>query len=88
MLTKKLKLNADQQAKVLDALKSAQSQMKSRRSDSSASQEDRHSKMMETRKTSDDQIRAVLDSNQQKKWDEMQSKREQWRGHHQEEQAR
>jgi hypothetical protein len=37
---------------------------------------------MDIRKTTDTQIRALLDSNQQKKWDEMQAKREQWgQGH-------
>jgi periplasmic protein CpxP/Spy len=76
MMTKQLNLNSDQQAKVLDILKSSQSQMESLHSDSSASQDDRHSKMMEIRKSTDDQIRGVLDANQQKKWDEMQSKRE------------
>ena len=34
--------------------------------------------MMEIRKSGDAQIRALLDSTQQKKWDEMQAKREQW----------
>lgn len=82
MLTKHLKLNSDQQAKVLDVLKSEQSQMETLHSDSSASQDDRRSKMMEIHKASNDQIRAVLDSNQQKKWDEMQSRHEQWQGHH------
>ncbi len=81
MLSKQLKLNSDQQAKVLDILKSQQSQMEGLRSDSSASQDDRRSKMMEIHKASDDQIRGVLDSNQQKKWDAMQSRREQWQGH-------
>jgi Spy/CpxP family protein refolding chaperone len=76
MLTRKLNLTSDQQAKVLDILKSAQSQMESLRSDASVPQADRHSKMMEIHKTADDQIRAVLDSNQQKKWDEMQSRHE------------
>ena len=83
MLTKRLKLTADQQPKVLDILKSAQSQMQSLRSDSSVSQEDRRSKMMDIHKTSDDQIRALLDANQQKKWDAMQSEHGQWRGHRQ-----
>ena len=83
MLTKQLNLTSDQQAKVLDILKSQQSQMESLRSDTSLSQEDRRSKMMEIHKTSDDQIRGLLDANQQKKWDEMQSKHEQWQGHHQ-----
>ena len=76
MLTKHLNLNSDQHAKVLDILKSSQSQMESLHSDTSASQEDRRSKMMEIRKSTDEQIRGVLDANQQKKWDEMQSKRE------------
>jgi len=87
MLTKQLKLTSDQQPKVLDIYKSVQSQMQTLRSDSSLSQDDRRSKMMEIRKTSDDQIRALLDANQQKKWDEMQSKHEQWQGHHQGAQA-
>src|ERR1700739_1576992 len=87
MLTKQLKLNSDQQAKVLDILKSEQSQMESLHSDTSASQDDRHSKMMEIHKTSSDLIRALLDSNQQKKYDEMQSRHEQWQGHHSEGQA-
>ena len=82
MLTKQLKLNSDQQAKVLDILKSEQSQMESLHNDTSTSQDDRHAKMMEIRKASDDQIRGLLDSNQQKKFDEMQSRHEQWQGHH------
>jgi hypothetical protein len=37
---------------------------------------------MEIHKSTDTQIRALLDSTQQKKWDEMQAKREQWgQGH-------
>jgi periplasmic protein CpxP/Spy len=83
MLTKQLKLTSDQQAKVLDALKSQQSQMESLRSDSSVPQQDRRSKMMEIHKATDDQIRGLLDPDQQKKWDEMQSKHGQWQGHHQ-----
>lgn len=87
MLTKQLNLTSDQQTKVLDILKSEQSQMETLRSDSSASQNDRRSKMMDIHKTSDDQIRGLLDSDQQKKWDEMQSKRGQWQGQHQNGQA-
>ena len=81
MLTRQLKLNAEQQPKVLDILKSAQSQMQSLRSDSSVPDEDRRAKMMEIHKASDAQIRTLLDTKQQKKWDEMQSERQQWRGH-------
>jgi Spy/CpxP family protein refolding chaperone len=87
MLTKQLNLTSDQQSKVLEILKSEQSDMEKLRSDSSVSQDDRRSKMMEIHKTSGDQIRALLDPNQQKKWDEMESRREQWQGHHQEGQA-
>jgi Spy/CpxP family protein refolding chaperone len=83
MLTKQLKLTSDQQAKVLDILKSEQSQMEALRSDSSLSQDDRRSKMMDIRKASDDQIRALLNTDQQKKWDAMQSEHQQWGGHHQ-----
>lgn len=79
MLTKQLKLTSDQQPKVLEILKTEQSQMESLRSDSSVPQEDRRSKMMDIHKTSNDQIRALLDADQQKKWDEMQSRHEQWR---------
>jgi Spy/CpxP family protein refolding chaperone len=77
-LTKQLKLTSDQQTKVQDVLQSERSQMESLRQDTSQSQQDRRAKMMEIHKSGDAQIRALLDSTQQKKWDEMQSKREQW----------
>lgn len=83
MLTKRLNLSSDQQSKVEEILKSEQSQMQSLRTDSSVSQEDRHSKMMEIHKSSNDQIRALLNDDQQKKWDQMQSRRQEWmQGHH------
>ncbi len=80
-LTRKLKLSTDQQAKVKDALESEHSQMESLHQDSSLSQDDRRAKMMEIRKSTDTQIRGLLDSNQQKKWDEMQAQRGQWGQH-------
>jgi periplasmic protein CpxP/Spy len=76
-LTKKLKLTSDQQTKVQDALQSEHSQMESLHQDSSLSQQDRRAKMMEIRKSTDGQIRGLLDADQQKKWDEMQAQREQ-----------
>ena len=76
-LTKKLKLTSDQQTKVQDALQSEHSQMESLHQDSSLSQQDRHTKMMEIHKSTDGQIRGLLDADQQKKWDEMQARREQ-----------
>jgi len=82
MLTKELGLTSEQQPKVLDTLKSEQSQMEKLHSDSSLSQEDRRGKMMDIHKSTNDQVRALLNPDQQKKWDEMQSRREQWQGHH------
>jgi periplasmic protein CpxP/Spy len=76
-LTKHLKLNSDQQTKVQDALVSARSQTVSLHQDTSLSEQDRRSKMTEIRKSTDEQIRGLLDTNQQKKWDAMQAKREQ-----------
>lgn len=80
MLTKELKLTADQQPKVLDIMKSEQSQMESLHSDSSMSQDDRRSKMMDIHKASNDQIRGLLDADQQKKFDAMQSRHDHWQG--------
>ena len=86
MLTKQLKLTSDQQPKVLDILKSQQSQMEKLRSDSSLSEDDRRSKMMDIHKSSDSQIRALLDSDQQKKWDKIESAHGNWGGQHHEHQ--
>jgi periplasmic protein CpxP/Spy len=84
MMAKHLNLNADQQAKVTEILKSEQSQMESVHSDSALSQQDRRAKMMDIHKTSNDQIRTLLNPDQQKRWDEMQSRHEQMmQGHHQ-----
>ena len=73
MLSKQLKLTSDQQSKVLDVLKSQQSQMEKLRSDSSISQDDRRSKMMDIRKSSNEKIRALLTPDQQTKYDAMQA---------------
>src|ERR1700685_881465 len=75
-LTKQLNLTSDQQTKVQEILQSERSQMDTLRQDSSVSQQDRHSKMMHIQQNSDTQIRALLDSTQQPKWDEMQAKRQ------------
>jgi periplasmic protein CpxP/Spy len=82
MMAKHLNLNADQQTKVKDILTSEQSQMQKLHGDSSMSQDDRRSKMMDLHKASNDQIRALLNPDQQRKFDEMQSKHEQGQGHH------
>jgi periplasmic protein CpxP/Spy len=82
-LTKKLNLTSDQQTKVQEIFQSEQSQMQSLHQDTSIAQQDRRAKMMDIRKNADTQVRALLDSNQQKKWDEMQAKREQRMQHRQ-----
>jgi periplasmic protein CpxP/Spy len=81
-LTKKLNLTADQQTKVQSLLESEHSQMETLHQDSSLSQQDRRSKMMDIHKTTDTQIRALLDPDQQKTWDKMQANHEQWGRHH------
>lgn len=81
MLAKKLNLNADQKTKVTDIFKSEQSDMQKIHADASASQGDRRSKMMDIHKSSNDQVRALLNDDQQKKFDEMLARREQ-RGKH------
>ncbi len=81
-LSRKLKLTADQQTKVQEIFKSEQSQMQSVHSDSTLSRDQRRSKMMDIHKTSTDQVRALLDATQQKKWDKMQANREQRHNHH------
>ncbi|HKS76921.1 MAG TPA: hypothetical protein VJQ82_27175 [Terriglobales bacterium] len=81
-LTKKLNLTSDQQTKVQSILESQKNQMESLHQDTSMSQQDRRTKMMDIHKTSTEQIRALLNADQQKKWDEMQAKHEQWMQNH------
>ena len=76
-LTKHLNLTSDQQTKVQEIFTSEKSQMEGLHQDSSLSQQDRRAKMMDIHNTTNTQVRALLDSTQQKKWDEMQAKREQ-----------
>ena len=73
MMTKKLNLSADQQSKVKSILDDQQKQMMSLRQDSSMSQDDRRAKMMQMHETSSNQIRALLNEDQQKKFDQMES---------------
>jgi Spy/CpxP family protein refolding chaperone len=76
MLAKKLNLSSDQESKVKDILQSGQSDMEKVHSDSSLAQADRRAKMMDIHKSTNDQIRALLNPDQQKKWDSMQARRE------------
>jgi len=74
-LTKKLNLSSDQQAKVLTILQDQQKQRENLRNDSSLSQQDRRSKMMDLHKSANEQIRALLTPDQQKKFDQMEQKK-------------
>jgi len=86
-LTKILNLSSDQQAKVLEIFKSDKAQIESLRSDTSLSQADRHAKMMDLHKSSDEQVRAVLTADQQKKWEAMRERHEERMQGHQNGQA-
>jgi periplasmic protein CpxP/Spy len=70
-LTKKLNLTDDQQAKLKPILDDQHTQMEQLRADNSGSREDRWKKMREIRENSDNQIKSVLNEDQQKKFDAM-----------------
>jgi len=74
MLAKKLGLSDDQKAKVQSIFEDQQKQMESMKSDTSMSKADRHSKMKEMHENTMTQVRAVLNPDQQKKFDEMKAK--------------
>lgn len=82
-LTKKLNLTSDQQSKVLTILQDHQKQMEAAHGDTALSPQDRHSKLMDLHKSTNEQIRALLNSDQQKKFDEMTAReQERMAGHH------
>jgi len=70
-LTKKLNLSDDQQAKVKPILEEQRSQMEQLRADNSGSRQDRWKKMREIHENSDNQIKSLLNEDQQKQFDEM-----------------
>lgn len=80
-LTKKLNLTADQQNQILPILTERRQQMESIRNDSSLSAQDRRAKMHAAREDADAKIRAVLNDDQKKTYDQMQ---QQMRERHQE----
>jgi periplasmic protein CpxP/Spy len=73
MLTQKLNLTPDQQAKVKTIDEDSAKQAAAVRSDTSLSDTDRRSKMMDIRKTSQDKIRSILTDEQKTKYDELQA---------------
>ena len=74
LLTKELNLTQDQQDKIKPILEDQQKQMEALRNDSSVQGQDRFAKMRDIRKDHMDQIRNVLTSDQQTKFDEMQKR--------------
>jgi Spy/CpxP family protein refolding chaperone len=71
MLTEKLDLTDDQQAKVRPILEDQSTQMKALRNDSSLSTEDKQAKMKELHESSMDKMNAILTPDQQTKWKQM-----------------
>src|SRR6267142_2131695 len=76
-LSKKLNLSSEQQAKVQGILESQQQQMQSLRQDTSLAEQDKRAKFADLRQSTANQIRAALNEDQQKKFDEMEKKHEQ-----------
>lgn len=69
MLTTRLNLTTDQQTQVKAIDDDSAKQMMAVRNDTSLSQDDRRSKMMDIRKASQDKIRGVLNDEQKTKYD-------------------
>ncbi len=73
MMTKKLNLTSDQQTQIKAINQDSMKQMMALRDDTSMSQDDKRSKMMDIRKSSNDKIRGILTDEQKPKFDEMQA---------------
>jgi periplasmic protein CpxP/Spy len=82
-LTKKLNLTQDQQNQILPILTSQKQQMDSIRNDSSLSAQDRRAKFRAVREDSDNKVRAVLNDDQKKTYDQMQQANRERREAHQ-----
>jgi Spy/CpxP family protein refolding chaperone len=74
MLTKRLNLTSDQQSQVKAIQQDTGQQMMAVRNDTTLSQDQRRSKMMEIHKSSQDKIRGVLTDEQKPKFDAMQTR--------------
>lgn len=78
-MKKALKLSDSQVSQIQQIHQQNMQQMQAMHQDSSMSKEDRHSKMMDMRKSEHDQVRAVLNDEQKEKFDKMTAKREEKR---------
>lgn len=73
-MTRQLDLNDDQQQKIKPMLEQEQQQLQALHQDTSMSRQDRMSKMMQIRQSTNDEINKVLSADQQKKFQEMQNR--------------
>jgi periplasmic protein CpxP/Spy len=80
-MTKKLDLTADQQPKIKAILDDQHAKMEALHNDTSIPREDKRGKMGEIHQASETQIRAVLNEDQQKKFDKMQEEQHDRMGH-------
>jgi Spy/CpxP family protein refolding chaperone len=71
MLTEKLNLTEDQQAKLKPILEDKSKQMKALRDDASLAPADKQAKMKELHESFSEKINAVLTPDQQTKWKQM-----------------
>lgn len=81
-MTKELNLSADQASQIKAINQDTRKQMMALRDDSTLSQQDRRSKMMDIRKASRDKIRGVLNDDQKTKYDAMQEEMREHRRDH------
>ena len=72
MMTKDLNLSADQQAKIKPLLENESQQMQALHQNSSLSKEDRMSQMQQIRQSTNQQVKSELNTDQQKKFQQMQ----------------
>jgi periplasmic protein CpxP/Spy len=73
-MSKVLNLSDDQKAKIKPILDNEAQQMQSLKSDTSTAKQDRHAKAMEVHKSTMDQIRPILNADQQAKLDQQMQK--------------
>jgi len=76
-LSENLNLSDSQKTQAQTILQSQQDQMNALRRDTSMSREDRHSKMTAIHQTASGPIRALLNEDQQKKYDALEQQRQQ-----------
>ncbi|MGH9470928.1 MAG: hypothetical protein ACRD1N_11385 [Terriglobia bacterium] len=85
-LSKRLSLSQDQQSKIKPILENQHKQMMDLRNDTSLSRDQKRAKFMDLHKSTMDQIKANLNSDQVTKFEQMQQQREQrmkaWRQQH------